>query len=113
MTSITSLEVKKQLTMLFERVARGESFVITKYGRPVATLLPPGNDPKTVEPIIQEICELRRKNNLGKRYSIRRLIASGRRIMNVICAETKHGKQEEPRAIRPRCFGHTQLAFRG
>ena len=39
-TDIGAHEAKTQLPALFERVAQGERFTITKHGRPVARLVP-------------------------------------------------------------------------
>jgi prevent-host-death family protein len=40
MDTIGAFEAKTHLSALLERVAQGESFTITKHGRPVATLAP-------------------------------------------------------------------------
>jgi prevent-host-death family protein len=40
MTGIGAYEAKTHLSELLERVAKGERFVITKHGRPVAALVP-------------------------------------------------------------------------
>lgn len=40
MTGIGAYEAKTHLSELLERVAKGERFVITKHGRPVAELVP-------------------------------------------------------------------------
>ena len=42
MTGIGAYEAKTHLSELLDRVARGERFVITKHGRPVAELIPVG-----------------------------------------------------------------------
>lgn len=41
-TSIGTFEAKTHLSELLERVAAGESFVITRRGQPVARLVPAG-----------------------------------------------------------------------
>ena len=38
--TLSITEVKTQFYELVERVARGEAFIVTKWGRPVATLGP-------------------------------------------------------------------------
>ena len=43
MDIIGAFEAKTHLSALLERVAEGESFTITKHGRPVATLAPIAN----------------------------------------------------------------------
>ncbi len=43
MDTIGAFEAKTHLSALLERVAAGESFTITKHGRPVATLVPVTN----------------------------------------------------------------------
>ena len=40
MTAIGVYDAKTQLPKLLERVSRGERFLITKHGRPVAQLVP-------------------------------------------------------------------------
>jgi prevent-host-death family protein len=44
MESVGTFEAKTHLTRLLERVARGERIVITHRGKPVAMLVPPGED---------------------------------------------------------------------
>ena len=42
MKSIGAFDAKTKLSELLERVGKGESFVITRHGRPVARLVPVG-----------------------------------------------------------------------
>jgi prevent-host-death family protein len=42
METIGAFEAKTRLSELLDRASRGESFVITKHGRPVAKLVPDG-----------------------------------------------------------------------
>ncbi len=42
MESIGAFDAKTRLSELLDRAARGESFVITKHGHPVARLVPGG-----------------------------------------------------------------------
>lgn len=42
MESIGAFEAKTRLSELLDRAAQGESFVITKHGRPVARIVPEG-----------------------------------------------------------------------
>lgn len=41
MAEVSTAEAKKHLSDLLQRVQSGESFTITRYGKPVATLNPP------------------------------------------------------------------------
>ena len=49
METIGAFEAKTRLSELLERVARGESFLITKHGHPVARLVPETHDPARAE----------------------------------------------------------------
>jgi prevent-host-death family protein len=79
MRSIGAYEAKTHLPRLLDEVEKGERITITKHGRPVAVLIPPGRagapDPDL---LIQRIRELRRGNRLNG-LSIRELIDQGRR----------------------------------
>ena len=44
MESIGAFDAKTRLSELLDRAARGESFVITKHGHPVAKLVPGGQE---------------------------------------------------------------------
>jgi prevent-host-death family protein len=50
MESIAAFDAKTRLSELLDRAARGETFEITKHGRPVGKLGPPdaARDPKVV-----------------------------------------------------------------
>jgi prevent-host-death family protein len=81
MKTIGAFDAKTHLSDLLEQVSRGESFVITKRGKPMASLAPlnvPGKN-KTVE----SIREFRKKfGKPSKKFSveeIKELVASGRR----------------------------------
>jgi prevent-host-death family protein len=43
METIGAFDAKTRLSELLERTARGETFQITKHGRPVGRLMPPEN----------------------------------------------------------------------
>jgi prevent-host-death family protein len=54
-----AFEAKTHLAALLQRVARGESFTITRHGAPVAQLVPvPKHDPKRINAAIQRLKEL-------------------------------------------------------
>jgi prevent-host-death family protein len=79
MARIGAYEAKTHLPQLLERVERGESFTITKHGRPVATLGPvAGGRRLTVDQAIAELRRFREDRTLGD-ATIRELIEDGRR----------------------------------
>ena len=62
MTGIGAYEAKTHLSELLDRVAKGERFVITKHGRPVAELVPVNRpDAATVRRAIEGIRAFRRQ----------------------------------------------------
>jgi prevent-host-death family protein len=79
MRTIGAYEAKTHLPRLLDEVEKGERITITKHGRPVAVLIPPGRtgvpDP---ESFIREMRELRKRNRL-RGVTIRELIDDGRR----------------------------------
>ena len=80
MTSVGVYDAKTQLPKLLERVGRGERFLITKHGKPVAQLVPAevekGID---VKEAVRQIKELRKGVTLGPNLTLRDLIEEGRR----------------------------------
>jgi prevent-host-death family protein len=79
MKTVGSYEAKTHLPRLLDEVEKGERITITKHGRPVAVLIPPGSGGSTnADEILQRIRELRRGNRLNG-LSIRALIDEGRR----------------------------------
>ena len=76
---IGSYEAKTKLPALLEQVSKGDSFTITRRGRPIALLTPvnPGAM-ETLDEAIESIRELRKKYQL-KGDSIKKLIAQGRK----------------------------------
>lgn len=44
MESIGAFDAKTRLSELLDRASRGESFLITKHGRPIARLVPEGEE---------------------------------------------------------------------
>jgi prevent-host-death family protein len=83
MTAIGVYDAKTQLPKLLERVSRGERFLITKHGRPVAQLVPAVPEAAaTVRDVIQEMEEWQEREGptLGPGLTIRKLREEGRRF---------------------------------
>jgi prevent-host-death family protein len=75
---IGAYEAKTHLSALLERVARGEQFVITKHGRPIARLAPIGRlDPDRRREAIEKFKEFAKGHTLG--VPVKQLIEEGRR----------------------------------
>jgi prevent-host-death family protein len=83
MTAIGVYDAKTQLPKLLERLRRGERFLITKHGRPVAELVPAKAE---AEPDVKEIIRQMQKWQeqegppLGPSLTIRELREEGRRF---------------------------------
>ena len=79
MATASAYEAKTHLSELLRRVEKGESITITKYGVPIARLVPMVDEGKRdVAEVIAAIKELRKGVTLGG-ISIRELIEEGRR----------------------------------
>jgi prevent-host-death family protein len=67
MTEIGFLEAKSKLAELLDRVEQGEQVVITRDGKPVATLVPvaPGHDVEAAREAARRIRELAKDMQLG------------------------------------------------
>ena len=81
MTSIGCIEAEQNLPVLLERVQRGEHFVITQKGAPVAQLIPipPAPARQPIEEIIAQIKAARdSRPRVGSR-EIREMLEEGRR----------------------------------
>ncbi len=79
MEKIGAYEAKTHLPRLLEKVARGETIIITKHGRPIARLVPaPELRRRSVAETIKAIEEFRKGHTLGD-LTIRELIEEGRR----------------------------------
>jgi prevent-host-death family protein len=79
METVGAYEAKTHLTKLLARVAKGEKILITKNGKPMATLQPADASKKTpVREIIEELKQFRKNHHLD-RISIRDMIKDGRR----------------------------------
>jgi prevent-host-death family protein len=80
MTTVGSSKAQAHLSRLLDRVSKGESVTITRYGRPVAMLVPVSRE-STRDPqeVIRELIEFRKGHSLGG-LSIRDMVAEGRRF---------------------------------
>lgn len=79
MTEIGAFEAKTHLPKLLEQVQRGESFVITKHGHPVAELIPfRKRSPDKIRDAIEALKAFQQDHNLGD-LSIREMIDEGRK----------------------------------
>ena len=71
-------EAKTHLTALLHRVERGEQFIITKHGRPVARLVPiKRSDEERRRQAIERLLVFRKGRTLGA--PLKQLIEEGRR----------------------------------
>jgi prevent-host-death family protein len=74
MLELGAYEAKTHLSKLLERVEKGERFIITKHGRPVAELVPVGfTDPESVKHAIENLRLLRAKL-MGRGVRLRDLL---------------------------------------
>lgn len=57
METIGAFDAKTRLSELLERTAKGESFEITKHGRPVGRIVPPDTvrDPRVVAAAVERL----------------------------------------------------------
>ena len=79
MRTIGAYEAKTHLPRLLDEVEKGERITITKHGRPVAVLVPPGAAPATdADELMERMREFRKGNRLNG-LTIRELIEEGRR----------------------------------
>ena len=79
MRTIGAYEAKTHLPRLLDEVEKGERITITKHGRPVAVLIPPGIGPvPDPDSLLRQMRALRKLNRLGG-VTIRELIEEGRR----------------------------------
>ncbi len=78
MPEIGAYEAKTRFSEILRRVERGERFVITRHGRPVAVLEPvsPARR-RDVKEVIRDILEFGQKHSLGG-LKIKDLIEEGR-----------------------------------
>jgi len=77
--SVGSYEAKTKLPELLSLVEKGQSFTITKRGKPVAVLSPARpEDGESLDDVVAKIRELRTKHTLGK-LSLKKMISTGRK----------------------------------
>jgi prevent-host-death family protein len=79
MSKVGAFEAKTHLSELLERVQKGERFVITKHGRPVAELVPfRKRDPGKIRAAIDNLKRFQQGHSLGG-LSVREMIEAGRK----------------------------------
>lgn len=61
METIAAFDAKTRLSELLDRAAKGETFQITKHGRPVGKIVPPDNarDPKVLAEAVARLKSFR------------------------------------------------------
>ncbi len=80
MVNVGSSDAKTHLPALLKRVSKGEPVQITRWGIPVAKLVPAKQEStRNPQEAVRRIRELRRGLSLGK-LTIRELIREGRRF---------------------------------
>ena len=82
MTTIPRTDMTSELPAILDRVARGETILITESGKPFARLVPEGTPaPKDPAAVGRAMLEYRDKfgPTLGDDLTIRQLIEEGRR----------------------------------
>ena len=78
MKQVGVYEAKTQLSRLLDEVEQGETITITRYGRPIARLVPLTGRRRTVKEVIEDIREFRKGHRLDG-ITIRELIDEGRK----------------------------------
>lgn len=81
MKQLGAYEAKTHLSRLLDEVEAGESFAITKHGRPVALLVPAtaGRSQMTVAEAVAGLRRFRAGRQLGAGVTLRELNDDGRR----------------------------------
>jgi prevent-host-death family protein len=75
---VGAYEAKTHLPALLDRVARGEQFIITKHGKPIARLVPIGHSgPDRRREAVEKLKEFAKGHTLG--VPVKQLIEEGRR----------------------------------
>jgi len=74
MEVIGAFDAKTRLSELLDRAARGESFQITKHGRPVGRLVPPGGS-RDADAVAQAVQRLKGLRGLFGSMGVDELIA--------------------------------------
>ncbi len=79
MSEVGAFEAKTHLPKLLERVQKGERFVITKHGQPVAELIPfRKRDPDKIREAIENLKAFQQTHSLGGQ-SVREMVDEGRK----------------------------------
>jgi prevent-host-death family protein len=78
MRQVGVYDAKTHLPRLLDAVERGETITITRHGRPVAKLVPVRERQRSVEEVIEELREFRKRHPL-RGLKIKDLIEEGRR----------------------------------
>ncbi len=81
MRSVGLFQAKNGLSELVERASKGEEFMITRRGEPVAMLVPASRrSRRPAREVIEHIRQTRKGARLPQGYNLRRLIEEGRRF---------------------------------
>ncbi|MHB8653808.1 MAG: type II toxin-antitoxin system Phd/YefM family antitoxin [Terriglobia bacterium] len=81
MRSVGLFQAKNGLSALVERASKGEEFMITRRGEPVAMLVPANRSSRRpAREVIEHIRQTRKGARLPQGYNFRRLIEEGRRF---------------------------------
>ncbi len=81
METIAAFDAKTRLSELLDRAAQGESFLITKHGRPVGRLVPPDHvrDTAAMEGALERLRRFRGALGPDDPHTLRDLVDEGRR----------------------------------
>ncbi len=80
MHTVGAYEAKTHLPEILEKVARGENYIITKHGMPVAQIIPaPALGKTDTKLTIQSLKEFSKGKKLGK-ANLKSMIREGRRF---------------------------------
>ena len=81
MSEIGASDATTHLPQLLERVRKGERFVITQHGNPVAELVPFGKrNPEKIRAAIKDLKVFQKAHSLDN-LSVRKMIKEGRKIL--------------------------------
>lgn len=69
MSEVTATDANRYFSKLLQRVENGEHITITKDGKPVAVLIPPGPNEEQRAAARERMLELMRKGGLDFEYS--------------------------------------------
>jgi len=85
MSSVTAFEAKTRFGELLDRASRGEEIVITRHDKPVARLIPEGDNTSSVAGAVEDLKALQVKIAAGKSFrkltakELKRAVDEGRR----------------------------------